>query len=59
MKIDRKWIRILSSFVVFFIVLVLYTNSKIIVKNNYKETDNKLYLILLFIIMVLYWKYFL
>lgn len=55
MKIDKKWIHILSSFVLFFIVLVLYTNTKITLKNNYKETDNNLYLIVLFIIMGLYY----
>lgn len=55
MKIDKKWIRILSSFVLFFIALVLYNNVKITLKNNYKETDNNLYLIVLFIVMSLYY----
>ena len=62
MKIDikfwtnfQKWLCILSSFALFFIILVLYTDAKIILKNNYKETDNKLYLIVLFIVMGLYY----
>ena len=40
-----------------FFSLVLYFDAKIIIKNNYQETNNKLYLILLFIVMVLHWNY--
>jgi hypothetical protein len=53
----QKWIRIISSFVLFFIILVLYADAKIILKNNYELTNNKMYLIILFILMILYWNY--
>jgi len=53
----QKWIRIISSFIFIFIALVLYFDTKIIIKNNYEETNNKLYLLLLFIVMVLQWNY--
>jgi hypothetical protein len=53
----QKWIHIISSFIFIFIALVLYFDTKIIIKNNYEETNNKLYLILLFIVMVLHWNY--
>ena len=36
------------------IILVLYADAKIILRNNYEETNNNLYLILLFILMILY-----
>jgi hypothetical protein len=52
------WVGIASSFVLFFMFLVLYTDAKIILKNNYEETNNKLYLILLFVVLVLRWSYF-
>jgi uncharacterized membrane protein YozB (DUF420 family) len=52
------WAGIASSFVLFFMFLVLYTDAKIILKNNYEETNNKLYLILLFVVLVLRWSYF-
>ena len=52
------WIRIISSFILFFIVLVLYSVAKIILRNNYEETSNKIYLILLFIVLVLRWNYY-
>jgi hypothetical protein len=52
------WIRIISSFILFFIVLVLYSDAKIILRNNYEETSNKIYLILLFIVLVLRWNYY-
>jgi hypothetical protein len=64
MKIDikywtnfQKWLRFISGFIIFFIILVLYSDTKIIIKNKYEETNNKLYLILLFIVMILYSKY--
>ncbi len=53
----QKFIRIISSFLVVFFSLVLYFDSKIILKNKYEETNNKLYLILLFILMILFWNY--
>jgi len=54
----KKWLHFISGFIFIFITLVLYFDSKIILKNKYEETNNKLYLILLFIVMVLYWNYF-
>ena len=64
MKLDIKYwtnfqkcLRIISSFIIIFITLVLYFDSKIILKNKYEESNNKLYLILLFIVMVLHWNY--
>ena len=56
-KIFQKWIRTISSFVLFFIILVLYADAKIILRNNYELTNNKMYLIVLFIVMILYWNY--
>jgi cbb3-type cytochrome oxidase subunit 3 len=53
----QKWIRTISSFVLFFIILVLYADAKIILRNNYELTNNKMYLIVLFIVMILYWNY--
>jgi hypothetical protein len=53
----QKWIRIISGSLVVFVSLVLYFDSKIILKNNYEETNNNLYLILLFIVMILHWNY--
>ena len=53
----QKWLRFISGFIIIFITLVLYFDTKIILKNNYEETNNKLYLILLFIVMVLHWNY--
>jgi len=50
----QKWIRIISGFLFYVFVLVLYFDSKIIIKNKYEETNNKLYLILLFIVIILY-----
>ena len=64
MKIDikywtnfQKWVRIISGFLFFIFILVLYFDSKIILKNKYEESNNKIYLILLFIVMVLHWNY--
>jgi len=54
----KKWLGFISGCIVIFITLVLYFDSKIILKNKYEETNNNLYLILLFIVMVLYWRYF-
>jgi hypothetical protein len=54
----QKWMRFISGCIIIFITLVLYFNSKIILKNKYEETNNNLYLFLLFIVMVLYWHYF-
>jgi len=59
----QKWLRFISGFIIIFITLVLYVDSKIILKNNYEETNNNLYLILLFIVIFLrlnwnYGKYF-
>lgn len=53
----QKWLRFISSILFFIFILVLYFDSKIIIKNKYEETNNKLYLILLFIVMVLHWNY--
>lgn len=53
----QKWVRIISGFLLVFFSLILYFDSKIIIKNKYQETNNKLYLILLFIVMVLHWNY--
>ena len=53
----QKWVRIISGFLLVFFSLILYFDSKIIIKNKYEETNNKLYLILLFIVMVLHWNY--
>ena len=54
----KNWLHFISGFIFIFITLVLYFDSKIILKNKYEETNNKMYLILLFIVMVLYWNYF-
>ena len=53
----QKWLRFISGFIIIFITLVLYFDTKIILKNNYEETNNNLYLILLFIVMVLQWNF--
>jgi hypothetical protein len=53
----QKWVRIISGFLLVFFSLILYFDSKIIIKNKYEETNNKMYLILLFIVMVLHWNY--
>ena len=53
----QKWIRIISSFVLFFIILVLYADAKIILRNNYELTNNKIYIII-FIILVIFRYYF-
>ena len=58
MKLDIKdWASIISGSLVVFFSLVLYFDSKIIIKNKYEETNNKLYLFLLFIVMILHSKY--
>jgi hypothetical protein len=64
MKIDikywtnfSKWARFISGCIIFFIILVLYFDAKIILRNKYEETNNNLYLILSFIVMILYWHY--
>lgn len=64
MKLDIKYwtnfqkcVRFISGFIIIFITLVLYFDTKIILKNNYEETNNKLYLILLFIVIVLQWNF--
>ena len=50
----QKWLRIISGFLFSIFILILYADSKIILKNNYQETNNNLYLILLFIVIMLY-----
>jgi hypothetical protein len=66
MKTTTNWKNIKSflltfpSFIIFFIFLILYFNSRIILKNKYDKTNNNLYLILSFILMILYlyyWNY--
>ena len=58
MKLDIKdWTNIISGSLVVFFSLVLYFDTKIIIKNKYEETNNKLYLFLLFIVMILHSKY--
>ena len=58
MKLDIKdWASIISGSLVVLFSLVLYFDSKIIIKNKYEETNNKLYLFLLFIVMILHSKY--
>ena len=56
------WMRAISSFVLFFIVLVLYADAKIILRNNYELTNNKMYIILFIILVILryssYFRYF-
>jgi hypothetical protein len=42
----QKWIRIISGFLFSIFILVLYADAKIILRNNYEETNNNLYLIL-------------
>jgi hypothetical protein len=60
MKTSTNWKNIksfllsFSSFIIFCIILVLYSDSQIILRNNYEETNNNLYLILSFILMILY-----
>lgn len=53
----QKWMRIISSFVIYLIILVLYFDSTIILKNKYHETNNNLYLFVSFILMILYVYY--
>ena len=63
MKTNTNWKNIKSflltipSFIIFFIILVLFFDSRIILKNKYEETNNNLYLFLSFILMILYWHY--
>ena len=58
MKLNINYLTsIISGSLVVFFSLVLYFDSKIIIKNKYEETNNKLYLILLFIVMFLHSKY--
>jgi len=58
MKLNINYLTsIISGSLFIFFSLVLYFDSKIIIKNKYEETNNKLYLILLFIVMILYSKY--
>ena len=63
MKTTTNWKNIKSflltipSFIIFFIILVLFFDSRIILKNKYEETNNNLYLFLSFILMILYWHY--
>ena len=60
MKTSTNWKNIknflltFSSFIIFCIILVLYADSKIILRNKYQETNNNFYLILLFILIILY-----
>ena len=58
----QKWIRIISSFVLFFIILVLYADAKIILRNNYELTNNKIYIIVFIILVIFryssYFRYF-
>jgi len=44
------------SFIFFIIILVLYLDSSIILKNNYGSINNILYLLLSFILVFLFWK---
>ena len=53
----QKWMRIILSFVIYLIILVLYFDSTIILKNKYHETNNNLYLFVSFILMILYVYY--
>jgi hypothetical protein len=61
MKTSTNWKNIknflltIPSFIIFFIVLVLFFDSRIILKNKYEETNNNLYLFVSFILMILYW----
>jgi len=63
MKTNTNWKNIKSfflafpSFIIYFIILVLYLDSKIIIKNKYQETNNNLYLFLLFM-LIIFWHYF-
>ena len=58
MKLNINYLTsIISGSLFIFFSLVLYFDSKIIIKNKYEETNNKLYLFLLFIVMILYSKY--
>ena len=58
----KKWIPIISSFLLFFIILVLYADAKIILRNNYELTNNKMYIILFIILAIFrysgYFRYF-
>ena len=40
-----EWLRIIFSFIFFFITSVLYFNSKIILKNKFESTHNYIYII--------------
>jgi hypothetical protein len=53
----QKWLRIISGFFIFCVFLVIYIDSGIILKNKYQETNNNLYIFLLFMLMIFYWHY--
>jgi len=53
----KKFLLSFSSFIIFFIFLVIYFDSKIILRNKYRETNNSLYIFLLFMLMIFYWHY--
>jgi hypothetical protein len=58
----KKWIPIISSFLLFFIISVLWYDTKITLKNNYELTNNKIYIILFIILVIIryssYFRYF-
>jgi hypothetical protein len=57
LKNIKNFVFTFPSLLFFSFSLLLYMDSKIIIKNKYEETNNKLYLILLFIVMILHRNY--
>lgn len=63
MKTTTNWKNIKNflltfpSFIIFFIFLVIYFDSRILIKNKYQETNNNLYIFILFMLMIFYWHY--
>jgi hypothetical protein len=63
MKTTTNWKNIKSfllafpSFIIFFIFLVIYFDSRIILKNKYQETNNNLYIFLLSMLMIFYFYF--
>ena len=52
--INNKWIKFFFISIYGFVGMVLYFDSKIILRNNYKKTNNPIYLIFLFIFIFIF-----
>ena len=54
----QKWLRIISSLIFFFIMIVLLFDSKIILKNKYDSSHNYIYLFISLLLSIIYFKFF-